>query len=472
MTVIAAFRFPTGAYHATPWRVPANAAEPEWPPSFWRLLRALVSTWHLRCPHLPTADVEALVSALAAEPPDYLLPHAVRSQTRHYLPLLGHESRGSGGTTLTVDAQLTLSPAEAVFVRWPVDLPASGLATLSDLLDAMPYLGRAESICEAYLHTSAPPAPDDAWTRPDAEGETLVLCPQASVTLADLYETPDEMRKRRRSLPRGATYRGYTRGLRPGREGRPRVLCEPTAMRWGLLSTSPFTVAHGILAADELRRQVLKSRADPIDHPEAWRLTGHARGDKPTHAHAHWLFLPDSSDRRPGVQRRIAELVLWVPQGIPIDLIDRLARVSQLARQDRWAPKGYVPTGLQVTGMGRVEDLLRDYCGPARVWESVTPMTSTRHSHPNWTQQQYWSRAVQRELAQRPTVAALDPTSVTLLPGSEQAARDTRRYRWAKTMREKQPGAMVRFELDEAIAGPIVLGSLAHFGLGLMRPVE
>src|SRR5690606_41364458 len=33
-------------YHATPWGSHANEAEIEWPPSPWRILRALVASWH------------------------------------------------------------------------------------------------------------------------------------------------------------------------------------------------------------------------------------------------------------------------------------------------------------------------------------------------------------------------------------------------------------------------------------------
>ena len=36
-------RFPAGRYHATPWGHHVNEGLIEWPPSPWRLLRALLS---------------------------------------------------------------------------------------------------------------------------------------------------------------------------------------------------------------------------------------------------------------------------------------------------------------------------------------------------------------------------------------------------------------------------------------------
>jgi CRISPR-associated protein Csb2 len=40
-----AIRFPAGRFHATPWGRHVNEGAAEWPPSPWRLLRALVATW-------------------------------------------------------------------------------------------------------------------------------------------------------------------------------------------------------------------------------------------------------------------------------------------------------------------------------------------------------------------------------------------------------------------------------------------
>ena len=38
------FRFPAGHYHATPWGNHVNEGLIEWPPSPWRVVRALLAT--------------------------------------------------------------------------------------------------------------------------------------------------------------------------------------------------------------------------------------------------------------------------------------------------------------------------------------------------------------------------------------------------------------------------------------------
>ncbi len=76
--------FPSGRFHATPWGRHVNEGAPEWPPSPWRFLRALVATWKRKLDdQLSQADVELLLRALIA-PPQLLLPPAT---ARTHAPL-------------------------------------------------------------------------------------------------------------------------------------------------------------------------------------------------------------------------------------------------------------------------------------------------------------------------------------------------------------------------------------------------
>ena len=51
------FKFLAGRFHATPWGRQVNEGAVEWPPSPWRLLRALIAVWHLKCPEVPEAEI-------------------------------------------------------------------------------------------------------------------------------------------------------------------------------------------------------------------------------------------------------------------------------------------------------------------------------------------------------------------------------------------------------------------------------
>lgn len=64
VTISAEIRFPLGRYHATPWDRHVNEGAIEWPPSPWRLARALYAVWKERCPHLAGEDVMAALDAV------------------------------------------------------------------------------------------------------------------------------------------------------------------------------------------------------------------------------------------------------------------------------------------------------------------------------------------------------------------------------------------------------------------------
>lgn len=160
MTVIARFEFPAGRYHATPWGRHVNEGAVEWPPSPWRLMRALMATGFNRLgwsePPLP--DAISLFAKLAATPPAYALPPAGAAHTRHYMPPF------KGNTTKVIDTFATLRRVGApLFVKWDAQLTNEERALLEQLLAAMPYLGRAESWVDATLVDSDP---DGAWLVP------------------------------------------------------------------------------------------------------------------------------------------------------------------------------------------------------------------------------------------------------------------------------------------------------------------
>lgn len=144
-------RFPAGRYHATPWGQHVNEGSVEWPPSPWRLLRALISVGHATMSWDGGVPEPArrLVFALAATPPVYALPPAGLGHTRHYMPL-GDFNKGRERTTLVFDA--FARPGDGVLsVTWPVELDPDCHDVLAALARHLAYLGRAESWVEARL---------------------------------------------------------------------------------------------------------------------------------------------------------------------------------------------------------------------------------------------------------------------------------------------------------------------------------
>src|SRR5258705_10693721 len=127
MTVLE-LRFPAGRFHATPWGRHVNEGAVEWPPSPWRILRALIATWHLKAKdNIPESSMRGLVASLVAKCPSYRLPKASLGHTRHYMPYLEGKNQK---TTKVFDTFVQVAAEEPVQVAWDIELSPPEMETL------------------------------------------------------------------------------------------------------------------------------------------------------------------------------------------------------------------------------------------------------------------------------------------------------------------------------------------------------
>ena len=159
MAVAVAVSFPRGRFHATPWGHHVNEGLAEWPPSPWRLLRALVAVWRNKCPDLSQevdSELPRVIRMLSA-PPLIKLPPALVGHTRHYMPWSKGWSADQPGKSrvLVLDTFVSLDPRGQVVFLWPeAQLSGRETSVLETVLSRLGYLGRAESWCCARLSPS------------------------------------------------------------------------------------------------------------------------------------------------------------------------------------------------------------------------------------------------------------------------------------------------------------------------------
>lgn len=481
MPATIAVRFPLGRYHATPWDRSVNEGAVEWPPSPWRLLRALVATWHTRWPELSADSLDGLLTALT-EPPLYRTPLARPGHTRHYLPDLDHRKGESGHTDLTLDPFLSLrqginghatAPADAdLLIRWDADLDTEQRAALAKLAELIPYLGRAESVCVARL-LEKDPEPDDTWWRPGAEAamRARLLAPTPPVRRENLEVTTVQVRKMRRTQPPGTVWVSYgaaapivsTRSRKP-------LVSDVNAVRLAVMSRAPVKLTHGILLADAVHAAA--TRVFPDD------VSGHVigyRGARTNHRHAHWVPLPDPADR----QDQVRSLLVYMPQGLSNLDVAKLIGIQRVSGRvggtgengSSYEYRDLPAVDLLLQAAGRIEQVAPELCRPARQWVSLTPYLPVRHWHrKRETLAEYLNADVNAELAYRgrptATVEQIDPGGG--LP--DNGARHFRRYRMKENLGKSRPGLGLRLEFGEAMPGPLLLGQLSHFGYGIFTP--
>lgn len=460
-----AIRFDLGRYHANPWGAHVNDAASEWPPSPWRLVRALYATARTNtrlASHREQID-RGLATLIAAEPPVFELPPAFAAHTRHYMPKARRSSAEPNATDKVLDGFLAVDPSAELRAWWDVSLDGDALAGLAAAAHSLGYLGRSESVCSARLledgepeAVAAAPATSELRTRPDDDMVEL-LCPDPSEPLDAIAVSITEVRRQRRRLPPGARRVRYAVAPREEAPSPRPDTSSPTKPKLAVLrlAGSRRPGIQEAVAVGEALRSALQGLYGGANHGRASRTFSGRDGDSPRrdqHSHAHYLSLPDRHGRR------VDRLVVWAPEGLDRDEVGALA---QLDHVNIWEI-GRLQVALAALG-DFDEIVLDELIGPAKCWRSLTPFGLVRHPKTRGGRViDSPEDQVRRELEHR---GRPKPEEITL------EKRSWHRFRSSKVNtprlgRANLFGVTLRF--SEPVMGPIALGALSHYGLGLM----
>lgn len=469
MTTTLLFTFPWGRYHATPWGRHVNEGAVELPPSPWRVLRSLYAVWRTRLPQLPEDEVHRLLASLAA-PPVFFVPRHAISHTRHYYPDSTHRT-GATSTDQTLDAFAVFERDDEMAVRWPTDLSADQADLLGQLASAVPYFGRADSLCEASVALGWEPGGHDTWVPVDVADDippdatvTSVLAPELPLRIESLIARPVDVRKEGLLFPLGARLVGYQRLAaltRSAGRATTRPAREVTTVRLSVLQAALPAQTDALVYTDLLRQAALSKLGQPL---ETSMLAGKtARGQALDQQHSHAHYLPILGDQR------LCELVVWAPRGLSDEEFKALTSVRRLTSA---VHEGWRLT-VRISGVGTIGQTAPELSGPARTWESALPFTPSRYPPRRADWQGFLAADITRELGYR---GLPEPVTVDIIPGDWAAFR---RYRPTARNRHDtrqgqagRPSAFLRLTFAEPVRGPIVLGHLSHFGLGLFLPVR
>lgn len=409
-----ALKFLAGRYHATPWGRHVNEGAVEWPPSPWRILRALVATWRRARPDLPAQDVEPLLRALASAP-EFWLPPATTGHSRHYMPC---PDKG----TLVFDTFVVVNREHPVYVVWPQALLDDSQAkTLAQILACLNTLGRSEAWCQAEL---CPQPPTDGYRlcRPRNSAAALkpgceiirVLCPDPQTAFAGdhvprvdpaskrgrkkakaqapappLYDPPWnlcletlQLQKERWSQPPGARWVEYERprdcfalSFARGRR-KPRAPTSIQVARF-VLDSAVLPLITETLPVAEAMRRALMSRYGRLTEAEGTRgrsptFSGKDAEGRPLVGHGHAYYLPADEDG----DGRLDHLTIVATAGFNRVELQALHQVREIQTGRRGEERH--PLRLLLLATGPIGEL---DCGPlrrAKRWVSVTPFLSPR----------------------------------------------------------------------------------------------
>lgn len=521
-------RFPGRRYHATPWGHHVNEGLIEWPPSPWRLMRALLATGYAKC-HWPADGpppvARALIEKLAGTAPAYRLPDAVGTHSRHYMPL-AYFKNGREDTTLVFDTWAQVDNGELA-VRWDVELTLAERDELAALARELGYLGRSESWIDGELVDAAAGPFDvvagDAHQCPGPGWEQVaLLAPLSAKAYAEwhrdalataLVETGVELGKKKYSVaekkklaaatapfppdliaclqaetgwlrklgwsqPPGSRKLLYWRHRDSLQAGAPRprtitrraICVEAMLLAIGNDHALP-RIERSLPQGELLHRALVANAARSSGHSIV--LSGCDADRRPLttpHQHAHIFHLDLNQDGH------LDHVLIWASMGLDAD-----AQAAIRATRRSYTKGDTAPLRLAVLGSGTLAELanlpapfgerLGSLFGSAKRWRSLTPFVPPRFLKPNGRNALLGQ--INAELASRGLAVA---TAIELR--DPHICDDGRRARHFKRVRAKGPappqdrGFMLDLIFEDPLRGPLAIGYGSHYGLGLFAGIE
>jgi CRISPR-associated protein Csb2 len=497
------FEFTAGRYHATPWGHHVNEGLVEWPPSPWRILRALLATGYTKLGwEQAPREMRALVETLAATLPTYRVPPATLGHTRHYMPVKGW-NRGAQKTSLVIDA--FVRPHGALGVVWPAEVDSEQRKLLEALVNRLGYLGRAESRVRARLasRNDLPPGSDVSPERQCADDEPVRLfAPMSKVEydvwrrgvskapedlVAALHLVTTTLQRDHWSAPPGSREVVYWRradalSARTSNRNTPSMdhdLADNTALF--ALATDykrdVLPLMERALPTMALFRRALLNKVGNLQlNGDCRELTGKDKEGRPLqdgHRHAH--FIPLNLD--PRNRGRIDHVLVHAPMGFSGVAKQALRRLRQT-----WA-KGLDDLAVTLVGIGplpsfrTVAGTALPELGESRTWVSRTPFVPPRFLKRRGKDS--LEGQVRAELRARGLPDLVAPPAVAAPTDQDEAGLQARWFRhFVRTRQNTQapaapPGLFhLRFTLERPVHGPVCLGWGSHFGLGLFVPTD
>lgn len=455
-------------YHANPWNRAHVEGAVEWPPSPWRLLRAILAGGFAA--GLPQADIIAVVELLSVELPQFYLPQGAYLQTRS-----PRKDRNDTTDLFSMgkdiyDACLNFDSSDrTIWVQWPVELTAEAQLILTRCLAYCRYLGRREA--DAVWCLAKASAMPTANALPDATGTVQVAACNGDVEA--MLKSPYQSQVReKRAVFAGLRWVNYRVQEAPTA----RVsFFSPTYYRAEIaISTLGKPQAISMLYWVEKLHSALARAGTP-------NFTGCDERGNPLTSHEHVFVLPKIED---------GELVgfeLHCANGFTESEISHLYSVRKLGSKE------YRKGGEMLI---RVVNLASDRGAAAQVWESETPFflsrwPLTRHGKPRLIEGSAYQKDGPEHQALKglcylpqfnldPKLCSFEASlqGLSLVHECRIVAIATAE-RWVEAERWKrervhgkiaQPmGYRIRLLFPELVEEPIAIGYSAHFGFGMLR---
>jgi CRISPR-associated protein Csb2 len=483
--LIIELKFVAGRFHATPWGRNVNEGVPEWPPSPYRLLRALYDNWKRKRSDWSGERVEPLFRAMASERPWYHLPPASASHTRSFL---SENQLDTIKRQKVFDAFVAIDPTHRVFLRWSgATLSAAQQSDLHELLALINYFGRSESwvvakVCTSDINVDWNCVPSDENAPVGSVDIIRVACPigkesfnqqRGSLAARSTKKNTDpsedwltalaystfELFQNRLSDPPAMEQIAYLRQkdcfeIKPA-VSQNRSDYQTDVVLFALDSKVLPLVTDTIEISERVRRKLMGIHRRIVGDPQlvSSKFSGKDANGRPAKGHRHCYILPMDQDR----DGRLDHMLVACKEPFTAEEQLTLDRLESI-----WQPNGKPDVKCIPIQWGSYGELFE----PTTQMVSVTPFVPPRyyrHGRGPWTEWLFEQLRLEAANHGLPL-----PSEIKLSYG---LTTRQRKFRWIEFRRSRKgdpvrPGYGFVLEFTKPIVGPFALGYGAHFGLG------
>ena len=475
-------RFIAGRYHATPWGKHVNEGSIEWPPSPYRLLRAIIASWKYNLSDIEDETICRIIKELSSHPPQFYLPPVSSGHTRHYMP----ESKLNKGVikpNLIFDTFITVGRQDMVYLIWPNLKMENELEnTLKKIMSYIHYFGRTESwcdmeICETAKKPNCVPFNHDADSNNASDESEIVdvLIPTSGISLADLYTMTDDLRKKeRRIYPQGSQMTSYIVTKRPVSMNIPRKVPNNVQVVRYAIANKVKPQNTETLSVSEVFRKAAQSQFGNYNNKKrSSLLSGKDEKGKVLDGHSHAFYLPTDDDKDGRIDH-ITVITSGEINSEPHRELESLLKIDRLYSSYHLSS----PIQLVVEGYGSQNDyrylpILKE----SYRWYSHTPFVLSRHIKYKGTGNdkrvvESPQDQIRKELKRRYNV---DVVKIHLDSPKKKMRSRYYPFQFKRFRKNDVPGGgayNVTLEFEKPVQGSISLGYGIHFGLGLFLPEE
>lgn len=380
----------SGRYHAHIWgEAQFGMAGPEWPPSPWRLLRALAASWFCTRPHASSEEVrDQLLEALGRSgPPEIWLPRTSFHELRYYQPV----RLGASDRVLHHD-YFAIPEGSRFWFRFATILSPDQRTLLANLLERLRYFGRSEARARVRLVDCDEPPPGirrvasrGGFQETSAATYRRALCTTDDFRASDLWSLRqgkengktghpphlvDALLKAGMPVPNGARWVEYAV---PSEllvhEIRPQVTpvvprqdeVDVIEIRYRLNRRIPISLRYMVAVARAFREAAVRAYGWATSGGTSLLLSGRELDGTVARGHRHAYYLP----RLQKGAVTLDELVVHVPDGrLTRQELDALLGVERISLGAPRYPITVVPEAVVTKS---------EPATPERRWRSTTP---------------------------------------------------------------------------------------------------